>query len=78
MEYGIVSQPPLFIGQILRVKKGIPEKEYAKWLETGDHVRVIGIYPHNILVEKTKSVNGYHMRECFPRESWTLNLKAVS
>ena len=54
------------IGQILRVKKEMPETIHGKWITKGDIVRVIGIYPHHILVEKIKAgSHEWHMRQCY-------------
>ena len=65
----------LRIGKLLKVIKGTPEKQDAKWLETGDIVEIIGIYPHIIMVQKLKEGKyGTHMRQCYPRTSLHLNL----
>lgn len=54
------------IGQKFRVKKEMPEKFDAKWITKGDIVRVIGVYPHHILVEKIKAgSHGWHMRQSY-------------
>ena len=75
---GIVHKEELKVGQILKVTKGISLMDDSCWLQTGDYVRVVSIAPHVILVEKANPApSGYRMRECFPRESWELNLKVV-
>jgi len=76
---GIVHTKQLRLGQKMIVTKGIHQKENALWLEGGDVVRLIGIYPHVILVEKVDGrTKGYRLRECFPRESWELNLRIIA
>lgn len=69
----------LYIGKLLKVIDGIPEKQNAKWIETGDIVRIIGIYPHHILVEKTKAspFTKYRMRECFSKYSLHLHFNEL-
>ena len=72
----------LKIGKLLRVTKGIPETDKCKWLCTGDIVRIIGIYPHIIMVERVKpfqnifspGATSKHMRQCYPIASLHLNL----
>lgn len=54
------------LGQILRVLKPMPETLTKKWITKGDIVRVIGIYPHHIMVEKLKpGKDGWRMRQCY-------------
>lgn len=68
--------PELRIGQLLRVTDGTPEKLDAKWFETGDIVEVVGIYPHIIRCQKVKrGKDGWRMTQCYPRNSWHLNLE---
>lgn len=77
----MASIKDLRIGKLLKVIKGTPEKQDAKWLETGDIVRIIGIYPHIIMVEKVKGGgwnNDYHMRQCYPITSLHLNLAELN
>ena len=77
----MASIKDLRIGKLLKVIKGTPEKQDAKWLETGDVVRIIGIYPHIIMVEKVKGggwKKDYHMRQCYPRTSLHLNLAELN
>ena len=65
------------VGDVMRVKQGFPEMQHAKWMETNDIVTVTGIYPHVILVEKVKEVNGWHMRQCFQCRRWREFLERV-
>ena len=66
------------IGELLRVTVGTPEKQDAKWLEKGDIVEVVGIYDHIFMVQKLKEgKDGFHMRQCYPRSSWWLNLERL-
>ena len=57
----------LYVGKLLKCIDGLVEKQNAKWIETGDVVRIVGIYPHHILVEKANAApfSTYKMRECF-------------
>ena len=76
---GLVHRKKLRLGQKMIVTSGIHPKENAMWLDGGDEVRLIGIYPHVILVEKVDGrTKGYRLRECFPRESWELNLRIIA
>lgn len=69
----------LKIGKLLKVVKGTPEKQDAKWLETGDIVEIIGIYDHIIMVQKLKKgLHGTQMRQCYPIASLHLNLSEIS
>lgn len=78
-ELGLVHRKKLRLGQKMIVTKGIHPKDDALWLDGGDIVKVIGIYPHVVLVEKLESrTKGYRLRECFPRESWELNLRIIA
>lgn len=65
------------VGDVMRVTNGFPEMQHSKWLETNDIVTVTGIYPHVILVEKVKEVNGWHLRQCFQRRRWRDYLEEV-
>ena len=68
----------LKIGKLLKVVKGTPEKQDAKWLETGDIVEIIGIYDHIIMVQKLKKgLHGTQMRQCYPITSLHLNLSEL-
>ena len=62
------------IGDLMRVKVGDRLGEENSLIKKGDIVKVIGIYPYNIMVEKIK---GYHLRRCYPRKSWFINLEAI-
>lgn len=67
------------VGELLRVTVGTPERQNAKWLEAGDVVEVIGNYDNIFMVEKLKEgKDGYHMRQCYPNNSWELNLTRMA
>lgn len=62
------------IGDLMKVKAGDRLGEENSLIKKGDIVKVTGIYPHIIMVEKLK---GYHLRRCYPRKSWFLNLERI-
>lgn len=64
-------------GELLKVVYGTPERQNAKWLEAGDVVEVVNVYPYNILVQKVKGVDGWHMRQSYPINSWKLDLERI-
>ena len=66
------------MGQLLKVKKEQKETFDKKWITKGDIVRVIGIYPHHILIEKIKAGCGnWHMRESFSLNGIENDLEAL-
>lgn len=65
-------------GQILRVINDTTSNYHNAWIERGDYVRVLDVYPHHILVERCKAgKGGWHMRQCYPLSSWRLDLEVV-
>lgn len=67
------------VGELLRVTVGTPERQNAKWLEVGDIVQVIENSKNVFVVEKLKGGrNGFHMRQCYPNNSWELNLTRMA
>lgn len=62
------------VGQLYKVIQGDEPKMDALWLRTGDVVKIIGVYPYVVLVEKVK---GYHLRQCFIRRCWRQYLRRV-
>ena len=66
------------LGQILRVLKPMPETTSKRWITEGDIVKVIGIYPHHIMVEKLKpGAHGWHMRQCYCLNGIDKDLEAL-
>ena len=64
-------------------KTGFHEEDEANagcWLKRGDTVRVIGVYPHIVCVEKMNAVrsDGKRHRESFPLTCAGLMLKPVN
>lgn len=55
------------VGTICKVLKGYAATETKSWIHTGDIVRVIGNYPHHVLVERLDGdkTPGYRCRESF-------------
>ena len=62
------------IGDLLKVKVGDQLGEETSLIKKGDVMKVIGIYPNIIMVEKVK---GYHLRRCYPKKSWFINLEVI-
>ena len=60
------------IGDLMKVKVGDSFGAESSLMRKGDIVKVIGIYPYNIMVERIK---GYKLRRCYPRASWYINLE---
>lgn len=60
------------IGDLMKIKVGDRPGEESSLMRKGDVVKVIGIYPYNIMVERIK---GYKLRRCYPRASWFINLE---
>lgn len=66
------------VGELLRVTVGTPERQNAKWLETGDIVRVVSNHQHIFVVEKLKEgKDGYKMRQSFQNCTWKMNLERL-
>lgn len=67
------------VGELLRVIAGTPERQNSKLLEAGDVVEVIENSRHIFVVQKLKKAkDGYQMRQCYPNNSWKLNLERIS
>ena len=66
------------VGEILKVIAGMPERQNSKLLEAGDVVEVIGNYEHICMVRKLKKgKDGYQTRQCYPNDSWKINLERL-
>lgn len=66
------------VGELLKVTVGTPERQNAAWLQAGDVVQVIENSRNVFMVEKLKGgMNGFHMRQCYPNNSWELNLTRI-
>lgn len=64
------------IGQLFKVLIGIDETYDFKWFQKDDIVRLIGIYPNMILLEKVKpGKDGWHMRQGYNKNAWSLELE---
>lgn len=74
----IVPSVEFNVGDYFKVIKGYNATQDASWIHTGDVVKVIKVYPHVILVERTKrNGDGSRMRECFQKQSFFINLKKM-
>ena len=66
------------IGMIMKVIQGIPSTERAAWLGTGDVVKVVAVYPHVVLVERSYKANrDEKMRDCFQRRNLHMYLRRI-
>jgi hypothetical protein len=61
-------------GQLYEVLQGDEAKVDGLWLRIGEKVRVIGVYPYIVLVER---VTGYPIRQCYIRRTWRKYLRRV-
>ena len=67
------------LGQTLKVLTPMPEMTNRKWITKGDIVKVIGIYPHHIMVERLKpGKDGWRMRQCYCRNGIENDLEVVT
>ena len=80
---GVIAQKDEYLefGDILEVISGPTTTEHALWLQVGDLVRVIEIYPHIIRVERIRPYDNPaakgRLTQSYPRKSWRMNLRRV-
>lgn len=69
----------LQINDILRVTKGDPAHGDAAWLETGDTVRVIELYPNIVRVERIRpnKYDGSHLTQSYGLKWWPMCLEKI-
>lgn len=64
----------LKVGDLLKVKTRVSTKEFGRWLQAGDVVKVIAVYPHIVMVE---AVKGLRIRQSYGRKWWKMELERV-
>ena len=74
--------PPLHVGDVLEVIDGDHPSDRAVFMDTGDRVRVIEIYPHIVRVERIRPLgapfgNNGKLTQSYPLKCWWLRLKKI-
>lgn len=72
----------LHVGDVCVITRAPYSTEHATWLQTGDKVEVIEIYPHIIRVKRIRPYDNpiarnRYMTQSYPKNSWWLNMRKV-